>query len=257
MASADTTSLMTRVFDVANETLDNTNPIYGLKKTPLLSLDAALQHSPIYDNLTIGIRLALREADKRLKSGKEKYIFSKDQIAAIQIYTQQSPLYGDLNTKLRSKNRQDLVPYFHYLKLFLTACYLLPPVKTVVYRAVDKSIGSYQQGDVFCWWGFSSTSMKVDVLKDFLGGAASSTIFNIVCVDGVDIQPYSAIPTEAEILLLCGSEFEVEGILSPPQDKGLTIVQLKQTDAPPYLDYTREQVCKCFCICLFVFFSEK
>ena len=44
-----------------------------------------------------------------------------DMVAAIHVYTQESPFYKKLNEMLRKRGREELKPYFPYLKLFLSA----------------------------------------------------------------------------------------------------------------------------------------
>ncbi|CAF5051845.1 unnamed protein product, partial [Rotaria socialis] len=64
-----------------------------------------------------------------------------DESAAIHIYTIQWPdthdsLYKLLNRALRDERRNELKPWFSYLKLILTALYKLPPIKKTLWRAV-------------------------------------------------------------------------------------------------------------------------
>lgn len=56
-----------------------------------------------------------------------------DMAAAIHAYTQESKFYKKLNALLRSRAREELKPFFPYMKLFLSAMHRLPPVKCTLY----------------------------------------------------------------------------------------------------------------------------
>jgi hypothetical protein len=138
-AAAAAAATNSRLLDVGDEVLDNTNPIYGLDELPILALDAALKSSPLYRRLRPAITLAYQKADNRLGRCQEKYL-GREEIAAVHIYTQDCPLYAELNRLLRAKERQALKPYLRYLKLFLTACYKLPEVGGNVWRGVPEAL---------------------------------------------------------------------------------------------------------------------
>ena len=53
--------------------------------------------------------------------------------AAVHAYTQESPFYMKLNFHLRSRAREELKPFFPYLKLFLAALHRLEPEKCTLY----------------------------------------------------------------------------------------------------------------------------
>ena len=84
---------------------DHLNPIYGLEKIPVTDLDASLSQHGNYATLKMGIRAALKFADKLLKR-RDDIPLSQQQVAAIHLYTQASPFYKDLNTSLRSEVRE-------------------------------------------------------------------------------------------------------------------------------------------------------
>ncbi len=48
----------------------------------------------------------------------------------------ESSLYRLLNQSLRAENRQELIPWFPFLKLFLTALHELASQRLTVYRGV-------------------------------------------------------------------------------------------------------------------------
>ena len=61
---------------------------------------------------------------------------SSDEVAAIRLYTMQSPLYRRLNAALRDANRANLAPYLLYLRLFLEAMRKVQPYTAPLWRGV-------------------------------------------------------------------------------------------------------------------------
>ena len=93
------------------------------------------------------------------------------------------------------------------------------------------------------WWGFTSTTTDADVLREdsFFGFGKRNadgtlrkltprTVFQIRVNAGVNVQPYSAIQEEDEILLLPGATFVIKSI-----NRGLafnvTEVKLQQVES--------------------------
>lgn len=134
---------------------------------------------------------------------------TNDQAAAIMLYTQETCLYPRLNTALRNHDIAALEPFLPYMKLLLSGLYQLPLARVPTYRGVKLELyKTYNQlvGQVWSWWSFSSTSKDKNVLLDstlFLGNFGKRTMFCLNAV-GVDIAPFSAMPDEAEVLLLPG-----------------------------------------------------
>jgi len=85
---------------------------------------------------------------------------TQDESAAICLYTMNWKSYdkslcAQLNVALRSEDRSELVPYFFYLKLFLSALWKLKSVKKTVWRGVKADLTSqYPVGKIVIWWGF-------------------------------------------------------------------------------------------------------
>ena len=134
-----------------------------------------------------------------------------------------------LNATLRSKDRQQLKPWFLYLKLFLTALWRLPSAQKFIYRSVRFDLsGFYPTGKTVVWWGFSSCAVSVDVLKSqrFLKTSGTKTIFAIDCHSSKDISKHSYYPTKDHILLLCATQFRV--LSSVYQGHNLHVVQLQE-----------------------------
>ncbi|CAF1555747.1 unnamed protein product, partial [Didymodactylos carnosus] len=130
-------------------------------------------------------------------------------------------------------NRRQLISWFSYLKLFLTALWKLPSAgKTIVYRGVKLDLSKdYPEGKTFVWWGFSSTSDSIRVLEaeQFLGKTGTRTLFNIECSNGKFIKNHSYFNYENEVLLMPATEFQVTGRLD--SGNGLHIITLKQVES--------------------------
>ncbi|CAF0968718.1 unnamed protein product [Rotaria sordida] len=128
--------ISTRFLDADKEPLRALTPIEGYEKKPLVSLEDAVRplrhllHN--LDNMVSTAKWNTREPQDNL---------TPDESAAIHLYTMQwqkphSSLYILLNQTLRSEQRIDLIPWFLYLKLLLTALYKLPSIKDVIWRGI-------------------------------------------------------------------------------------------------------------------------
>ncbi|CAF1535122.1 unnamed protein product [Rotaria magnacalcarata] len=142
-------------------------------------------------------------------------------------------LYAVLNDTLRTKNRQEKLPLWYlYLRLFLNALFRLPLVPAMAYRGVRLDLSNrYIKGESIMWWGFSSCTTSVGVLKSasFLGKTGSRTMFTLLCKSARDISQHSFYPAENEVLLMAATQFKVIGSLD--QDN-LHIIQLEETTPP-------------------------
>ncbi|CAF4258006.1 unnamed protein product, partial [Rotaria sordida] len=118
-------------------------------------------------------------------------------------------LYLLLNQSLRSKNREELKPWFSFLKLFLTGLYKLQSKSGIVWRGVrgiDLS-SKYKTGTKFTWWEVSSCTTYIEVLESdqFLGKHGQRTLFSIECINGKSIVAHSYFKNaEKEIVLIPG-----------------------------------------------------
>ena len=83
-----------------------------------------------------------------------------DESASIQLYTMEAKagcpsLATQINAALRAEDRDELVPYFPYFKLLLTALWKLHPVGSRVWRGAKADLREqYPAGKTFVWWGF-------------------------------------------------------------------------------------------------------
>jgi hypothetical protein len=135
-----------------------------------------------------------------------------------------------LNFNLKKANRGDLLPYFKYLKLFVTALVKLPCVpQLTVWRGVTQNLSTdFPPGTQVTWWAFSSCTSEMTVLENnmYLGNQGSRTLFSVEAINGRTIKAHSHFVTEDELLLLPGTHMIVQSQLSPATD--LHIIHLKQ-----------------------------
>ncbi|CAF3064771.1 unnamed protein product [Rotaria sp. Silwood2] len=201
---------------------------------PLVSLEKALEPiSHFFNGILENAWVAKENCQQSLEG------LTQDESASIHLYTMQfdggPSLFYVLNRTLRAENRQDLQPWFSFLKLFLTALHKLPSHAQTVWRGVrDVDLSSkYPKGKKVAWWGVSSCTTNVEVLKNeqFLGNTGIRTIFSIECQNGKAISRHSYFSdTEDEVILMPGSYFEVIGQLNPAA--GLYVIQLREINPP-------------------------
>ncbi|CAF1085562.1 unnamed protein product [Adineta steineri] len=219
-----------RFLDATSEPQRRLSPIHGYELKPLVSLEEAVRP---FETLIPNIQAYVWTATGNCEQPKDG--LTLDESAAVYLYTMEC-MYRQLNSALRSEDRQQLVPYFSYLKLFLTALWKLNDVQDLVFRGVKANISDdYPKGKRFAWWGLSSTTTSLDVLQTptFLGESGPRTLFNIQCFNGKMIQNHSQFSKESEVLLLPCSYFEVMGNMKQGAD--LRIIHLKQIEPPVVL----------------------
>ncbi len=160
-----------------------------------------------------------------------------DESAAIHLYTIQWPdsycsLYDCLNRTLRSEQRNELKPWFSYLKLILTALYKLPPLKKTIWRAILGNVDNqYKRYKI--WWGFSSCTDSQKMAEQFVGNSGERTVFKINCTKGRCIGSHSYFREEKEILLMPGTYLEV--LNKWTNADGLHMIELQELEPPHQL----------------------
>lgn len=173
--------------------------------------------------------------------------FTEEDAAAVAMYTfdfgedgnfEENP-YRVINKSLVSQDRAKLEQAKGLLYLVMSAVRKLPRVcGKVLYRGVRSEVNldrnHYYRGNVVTWTALSSTSPDAEATRAFLAkglksGKARGTLFIIEGAWGYDIQPYSAFPTEAEILLEPERQFCVSSVI---QGEGLTFINLKMLATP-------------------------
>ncbi|CAF2141108.1 unnamed protein product, partial [Rotaria magnacalcarata] len=207
---------------------NNEMHIRGYEKMPLVSIEEAVQplHTIVPDVQRLAVIAKRHCGDEEPKDG-----LSKDESAAIMLYTMEweTSLYCILNQTLRSEHRNNVKPWFSYLKLVLTALRKLPSFEGVVWRGVRADLSQHhKQGEPGVWWGFTTATMNANVLGDemFLGKTGKRTLFSIQCKDGKRIGSHSSYPQEEEILLLPGFSYQVVSVLQTAPD--MHMISLKE-----------------------------
>jgi hypothetical protein len=206
--SEDTPYTMSRFVDTE---FDNKKlpPICGYWNENLVPLEQALKLiMPRIDQLDRSIRAA-----KKYCHFPSEHGLTHDESAALFLYTMEggdNSFYRVLNQALRSEDRPALKPWFPYLKLLDTALSKLPTVKGSVWRGVHGDIGKIlKKNQELTWWGVTSCSLSVDIIKDFLAAETTSTVFMIETAHGKNISGYTNYSTEDEVLLSPGIHLRV------------------------------------------------
>ncbi|CAF0866814.1 unnamed protein product [Rotaria sordida] len=194
------------ISNITNDIEANLGSIVGYTEEPLLPLvKACTPLTSSIPNLSYYVELALNETPEQPPDG-----LTIDESAAIRLYTiewteNQRSLYSMLNYTLKKDTRENLRPYFKYLKLFLTALAKLPCApSSTIWRGVPMDLSAqFPLGTSVIWWAFSSCTTSLAVLE------------NNMYLGDTD-----------EILLLPGTKMIVQSQLSPAPD--LHIIHLKQ-----------------------------
>jgi hypothetical protein len=214
-----------------NDIQTGAGPVVGYANQPLLPLVKAC--APLIDivyDLSNYVQLSLNETPEQPPDG-----LTIDESAAIRLYTMEwegshRSLYSMLNHTLKKGTREELHPYYKYLKLFLTALVKLPCVKPLtVWRGVTKNLSAeFPPGTPVTWWSFSSCTTSLTVLESntYLGNTGERTLFSVEAINGRIIRNHSFFVTEEEILLLPGTHMIVQSQFSPAPD--LHIIHLRQ-----------------------------
>jgi hypothetical protein len=214
-----------------NDIETGAGPVVGYANEPLLPLVKAC--APLIDivyNLSNYVQLSLNETPEQPPDG-----LTIDESAAIRLYTMEwegshRSLYSMLNHTLKKGTREELHPYYKYLKLFLTALVKLPCVEPLtVWRGVTKNASAeFSPGTPVTWWSFSSCTTSLTVLESniYLGNTGERTLFSVEAINGRIIRNHSFFVTEEEILLLPGTHMIVQSQFSPAPD--LHIIHLRQ-----------------------------
>jgi hypothetical protein len=235
MAKALVLNNKSRYMDIYDEPIDTLlTPIRGYQDKPLVTLEEAIEPvSGFFNEIEDYIQVALHNCQNPADG------LDQQESASIHLYTMEMDdgpsLYSLFNESLRAAIRDNLKPWFLYLKLFLTALYKLPSQNKRVWRGikgVDLS-SQYKAGTKFAWWGVSSCTADMKLLESekFLGKTGQRTLFSIECINGKSIGKHSYFKQiEQEIILIPGSYFEVIGQLSPAPD--LYIIELKEILPP-------------------------
>ncbi|CAF1216652.1 unnamed protein product [Didymodactylos carnosus] len=220
-----------RLLDIKNEQITLLSPIEGYQNKPLLPLEIACEPIEyLVPDIQRHVHLAKNNSSQQVSSDG----LTHDEQASICLYTMEwepheQRLYFVLNRTLWSEDRQQLKPWFDYLKLFLTALFKLPSIVTTVWRGIKLDLSSdYLEEQIYTWYGFSSCTNSLAILESdqFLGKTGTRTLFNIECDNGKVIRQFSNYNAEHEILLLPAIQFQVKS--NSNLGNGLNIIHLKE-----------------------------
>jgi len=177
----------------------NHNSIFDYEDLPLLTLEEAVEKIiPFIPNLMDYVATAKK------KYNWHSTLLTRDESAAIYLYTMSTDFFSRLNNALRDVNRQVLKPWLDFLKLFVTALKKLPSTKATVWRGVSYNATSkFVDNDVYTWWDINSCTVNINIVQGFLG--ESGTVFAIETIHGRDVSMFSAFPDEQEVILMPGT----------------------------------------------------
>jgi hypothetical protein len=207
-------------------------PLAGYETQPLASLEEAI--ASLVHLFNDDIHRYVYIAKQNTRTPKDG--LTSDESAAIHIYSMQwSPvddsLYIHLNRALRTVNRQALIPWFSYLKLFLTAIFKLPSSHKTIWRGVRGDLSAqYNKDQDVVWWGVSSCAVSVSVIEQFIGRTGTRTIFSIEAINAKFIREHAYFKEEDEIILPPGTYLKVIDKMQPAPN--LTIIHLKEAVSP-------------------------
>jgi hypothetical protein len=250
-------------------------PVCGLSES--VSFIVAADHVADANTFKDALAIAYEKADERFP---DVYELTREEIAAINLYTQPDIMYRRLNTALWSRNRATVEPYWRYIKLLQNALFKLPEDNSdtrcgrsdsqVLYRAIklsDMGTNPQQKRDELqrltetnepeIWWGFSSTSTSLEAAQNILSAAGEPIPprlqYNLPILGGPrDVRYYSHFQDghdvpEDERLLPCAMAVVITTVGRPEGDALTAGVAPKARPEPePELELEPEPL-RCCC----------
>jgi hypothetical protein len=217
--------------DLAQEPLLAFSSIHSYEQAPLVSLEEATEPLvPIVQD----VKQMLRIVEEKVTTTKDNLTINES--SSIMLYTitwepKEQSFAHLLNRSLRSENRDELKPWYLYLKLLMKSLAKLPSIHCYVYRGVQGDFSvEYSQGKTFVWWGFALCTRSIESLESEQAYIRSDqrTRFKIECKSGKDIRNHSFYSADDEILLLSAQRYKV--VSSLDSGHGLYIIQIKEID---------------------------
>ena len=216
-----------RLESVKDEGLVELDPISGVFDAPLMEFpEAILPVAKILKGLDYYVKRS-SEFGKTKFGSKIAGKLTKDEIAALYLYTCESAFYRRLNATLRDPNRTLVLPYIPYLRLLFSAVSRLEHRKESLWRGVRADLRKqYPKDHTITWWGVSSCTPKLGVAKGFLGSSGKRTLFEVVPLRAVSIRNFSAFTGEEEYILTPGTQLKVTSVKA--ERNGLCTVKLEE-----------------------------
>jgi len=146
-----------------------------------------------------------------IESCDQDNLLTKDEKLALALYTFDLGLRADgtenfyykLNKSLQERNTNSMLKWRGFLYYFFSALHKIQDSSITVYRGITSELSEIQRnyygGKKIHWSAFSSTTTDIEVAKRFASN--SKIIFAIKILNGKDIQKYSVMKGENEILL--------------------------------------------------------
>jgi hypothetical protein len=228
-----------------------TNPITGIVAAPLLSLRDAVRATGIKVPLSC-IELASEHHENM--EAPCAYGLTPDEIGAVHLYTQECPLYHELNALLRGRDRGKLKTCLSFMRLLVGAMHKLPKHAGRVFRGMTRHLAdtvgddkkgwpldqAFPIGKKLVWWAASSTSLSIKTLEAFAGKVGRRTVFSIAAKNAVDVMAYSAFgASEKEWVLAPGAKLKVTGVADLGE---VAMVELEEMGVPyTLMDFANEQ----------------
>ncbi len=205
----------------------------GYEKMPLCSLEEAVAPlTEIVDDIEQMVWIV-----KQNSQNPEEGLTS-DESASIALYTmewypKEKSFFYILNDTLRSENKQQIEPWFRYLKLVFHSLSKLKTISHIVYNGTNADVtANYPNGKTFISWEFLSCTSSIQTLEneENFGKEGQRTLFTIECRSGKDISRHAFDQSKEQVLLLPGRQFQVISCLNPGDE--LNIVQMKEMNSP-------------------------
>ena len=119
-----------------------------------------------------------------------------------------------MNERLRDRDRARIVPYLSYIKLLHSALSkMLRSIDRNLWRAVKVDLYSYFKdriGQTIVFWGVTSCTTDMNVVKQFLPEGSGGTLFCIKTPLSSCVAKFSAYQAEAEHVLAAATALKVD-----------------------------------------------
>jgi hypothetical protein len=167
-------------------------------------------------------------AIKRLAAGPDPYGLTVDEMAALRLYSQtavhgmRGSFYSEHNAVFRF--REEIMPHLPMACLISRALAKLPVMSGVAYRGLsqfDNADTRLVVNNTITWAALASSSVDPEVARGF----SSRFYFTLNFCNGRNINEYSVIPSESEILIPYNSRWHITRVENSPGAVRVTMTQ--------------------------------